>query len=457
MARLSPDRLPLLRVCRMRAIYVRRILYVIKLLHYLKDTSREFHTMALLNTWLRSSGFWVAPGRPSAGAPPLTHVFLNGGKAVVPDASRAEFLDTYAAAVASGGSPQLFVVERSGIEYRMFADFDVPYGKDGIDDEGGTARMHDLVEHAMCNLPMHLRVGSVAMCMRPAHKGKIGAHFVWSDLRVGDEAALDARDRWVKACIAAPATMEYRWDDIIDAAVYKKNGLRMPWSMKRGENVWSCYTPRCTYIFDDSPHLFRVDSVFEADAWRDAQTVRLWLERTSLMAAFGQVEKDSKSKKTEHSKGCSSSKKRKINEAGIEYDACFSPGDVARLEAALPSQYSGCAFTNVRCGPSTLVISTDSKYCMTAGREHTSNHVYFVARRDGGVYQCCYSKGCAGACNKVSNDKPLSRLAAKLLKDMTKKQKPSLLPVSAKIAAARWSAAVSAAGAAGTDADLEEG
>jgi hypothetical protein len=253
---------------------------------------------------------------------------------------------------------------------------------------------------------------------------------------VGDDAALNVRDKWVRACLcASTSSPPYSWEDIIDAAVYKKNGLRMPWSMKRGGDERSCYTPRCTYVFDDSDNSFRVASVFDADTWRDAPTVRLWLEQTSLMAAFGPIEKTPDTKPP--------ARKRKTNETTD--DTGLSPADVARLEAALPSQYSGCVFTNVRCGPSTLVIGTDSKYCMTAGREHTSNHVYFVARHDGGVYQCCFSKGCVGACHKVSNDKPLSRLAAKLLKGTSKKKpKPSLLPVTAKTAAARWSAAIAA-------------
>jgi hypothetical protein len=462
--------------------------------------------MATLSEWLRKKGFWVAGGQATHA--PLTHVFLNGGKACVPSEARDDFLDAYAGIVASGRTNTLFAVERSGNTYRMFADFDVPLPSLSVME--GDALIRHILDIAMDNLPDVLRVGHVTVCLRPAHGGKVGAHLVWSDdLRVDDDQAAQARDEWVRACVlhsqGQRASVELDWDKIIDAAVYKKNGLRMPWSSKRGGDARSCYEPYCMYNAEGSKgsdglvgcdlaggdglvgcdlaggdglvgcDLAGGDGLVGCDlaggdgfvgcgkpvvvecfadggCATDISHVRRWLDRTTLAGNFeamAKVAPKAKAKPIRREPGSKDSKRGADPKRKANTDHTLDADEEAALRAALAAHcgptahYDGVAFTSIRVGDGSAAISSDSKFCLSAGREHTSNHVYFVVKPDGALHQCCYSAGCKGAFNRIGKGHPMLQLAKRIgIKAVKKKRKvlteAQLLPVTAASVAERW-------------------
>jgi hypothetical protein len=131
------------------------------------------------------------------------------------------------------------------------------------------------------------------------------------------------------------------------------------------------------------------------------------------------------------------------------------------LRAMLPPQYADVAFHTIKvCESSAHIFPCESRYCLTAGREHKSNRVYFLAGAGGGLHQCCFSASCGGARTSVSDQRPpflppiksakKGRAAAvkAAVKGETKegggdKKKRRgaplcLMPVSAKTAIAKW-------------------
>ena len=427
-----------------------------------------------LAAWLRSKGYWIDGQADKSARASLTHVFLNGGKACLPPEARAEFLDVYARIVASGGASSLYAVERSGTTYRMFADMDVPL-PEGTTNAEGDALIREILGVALANVPTVLRAGDVTLCSRPSSGGKVGAHLIWSDaLRVDDGQALDARATWVASCAAAADRFD--WDSIIDAAVYKRNGLRMPWSMKRGGDQRSSYRPECKYRFPPQDGEPVVVDTFDAVAgMADEREVRRWLEMTTLAGeghGVGKEEEVQRQRKKRRAAveggggggagvGEGGAGGRAGGRAGGGASASSSSSsspllarDEARLRAVLPAPYEGCAFTNASVGEASVAISTDSRYCLNAGREHTSNHVFFVVKRDGALYQHCYSSKCKGASQRVGKGCPMRALAIRALpaqdeggnntKQKKKKSKAAVdvRPVSAAAAAARWASSL---------------
>jgi hypothetical protein len=268
--------------------------------------------------WLKEQGFWVetaAAGArrrapPPAGSEPqtLTHVFLNGGRARVPPEAHDAFLAAYIDALMRG--EVLHLVERAHGTYRMFADLDVRAPSEMVraDDVLKTA-----ITHALRCLPPLLRVAAGDDILVLVRRGaaKAGAHLVWPELYVDDRCALALRDAWARDCeregAAAASTSTATaidWDTVIDASVYRRNGLRMPWSLKRGGTVDEVYEPRFTCHHSGTPphaatdggeqgaaaepppphHLPHIVYVSRSDVAADPL---VWLERASLRAGLG--------------------------------------------------------------------------------------------------------------------------------------------------------------------------
>ena len=340
--------------------------------------------MPALSEFMRSNGC-VAP----AGERRLTHVFLNGGRARVPDEHRPGFLDAYAQDVEDG--VPLYAVERTaafGGVYRMFADLDVKAPPPPPDDDAAAprekkqARMRRLLAVALECVPPELRKGSVTVCYRRGGadaSGKTGAHMVWSDaVMVDDAIALEARRRWVARCVATdPNTC---WEDVIDAAVYRNSGLRMPWSRKRGDDKDadpSFYVPKVVVTYgegDDAP-----DVVSEPTLG-----VREWLDRASIFPGPA-----TQFLTTVAVPRGTAPRRDAAHPSGADDDAF----DVESVRHMLPPEYEGVALNRTRRrDDGSVSIMTDSRYCMSAMREHSSNHVYFVLSAvTGALHQCCFS------------------------------------------------------------------
>lgn len=341
---------------------------------------------ARLREWLRARGFWVEAGAAAGDAGPLTHVFLDGGRARVPLCARGELLDQYAALAPGGG---LYAVERAVGTYRMFADFDV------AGDAAARADLGALLARSLACLPAPLRRGTVAVCSRRA-AGKAGLHLVWADAWVDDPTARALRDAWVAACVEADSGAGaggggLAWDSVIDAAVYRRSGLRMPWSWKRGAGAESAYLPSHTVSFADAEP--RVEAV-AAPAPHDVAAVRAWLDRVSLRAGEGQAVDPLCAAFAPPSAGARGKRKAPPGVAGV--GALLDADAEAALRAVLPPEYS-CAPLSLRAtlgGARAAVIGCGSRHCLAAGRAHGTSGVFFVVSEAGAVTQRCFSPQC---------------------------------------------------------------
>ena len=378
-----------------------------------------------LKQWLLSH----APAGPSC---QLTHVLLCGGRAAVPLASRDAMLDAYAADVAAGRPLHVVECTMRGA-YRMFADLDLKADTEA----GADALLAGVLAIALdpAILPPQLAHGRALVCSRrwTAADGKIGAHVVWSGVRVDDASAAALRDRWVLAVAEAPVAGRGAawWDAVIDRAVYRSSGLRMPWSLKRGGCAAAAYVPSHVVDFDAASGMTAIDSV-------DGASVRRWLELASLRAcspgeapgwdaapygpaspsarvapaeAAGWAERLRELVDADADAGAGSRKKAKARADGAP-PAVRSAFDEDGQLPGLPDEYRGRVtglllhrdpparrapegnWSRPRRGTATASLA--SRSCRIAGREHASNHVYLVLHSDGRVTQRCHSRGCEG-------------------------------------------------------------
>jgi hypothetical protein len=335
----------------------------------------------MLSAWVRRNGVMSSGIRESRDA---THVFLDGGKAFVPPESSRAFLEAYAEDVRRG--TPLYVVERTcGHSYRMFADFDIY-----VDDTKlQTTHLPTLLELALLEFPdcdVQSDSDEVIICLRELSGGKTGAHLVWRDLRVDDVSATRIRDAWVRA-LEDRYGCESGWRETIDAAVYHRNGLRMPWSRKRDDVMGTgVYVPR--YIWDFSKSALTPCS---ERRWSLMET----LERCSLSVIV------------------SSTKSGDVDDV-TDFEDTKADSDML-LSRALESLTSRSTWGVCRDARVHFYRDSDgdrrhivfscvppSRDCEIVGRSHRNNHVYFEIRWDYDreeyeIRQRCHSVKCSNS------------------------------------------------------------
>ena len=342
-----------------------------------------------------------SPTRPSR----ISHVRLDGGRIDVPRTDRGAFLAAYADAVLSASSgAQLHWVERTlrDERYRMFADFDVPLGDGQM--LHPTADVLCIVMRALACLPEEMRVGpheSIAVCTRRASDEKVGAHLVWHDLRVDDSEAMRLRNLWVAACERQDAALaDGRWDATIDAAVYRKNGLRMPWSRKRGDRDGSgVYIPSHVYL----PARTKLSPLptpprTREDVIAQLEITVLYPSSSSSSASASMHQMHQMQPMNHH---------QPVHHVSVSSSSSSAMVDAAARE--ISHRWPGARVRECSSSESDVVIlSCDDRRCEIAGRAHRSNHIFFELQRSRDsrdsrdsknkwrIFQRCHAEACCG-------------------------------------------------------------
>lgn len=360
-----------------------------------------------LRRWLRAHDYWVtsapgisvlssaprAPERPAAGERrPLTHVFLNGGKASVPDAARADFALEYANCLLAGHAQH--VVERIvGDRFRMFADID--FGKD---DAALDVDVERVVLEVLRAMP--LDADAVVLLRKSpsvettSDDRKRGAHIVWQgeNAHVDRARALRLRQECVRACgeRGADGKPPAWWTSVVDPAVYKSGSLRMLGSRKADSAA--VYLPTHEWTSEGNASGERRLRALSAPYHEDLVT---WLDRCSVHVPSGPAASTSDPLS---GTATANREEKKESAAAVELALSAHVPELRELWEALPEPYRSCKVMSMRAssGQTTknrtvprFTVLIDCRHCLNYQREHRSNHVYLVVERSG-VFQRCF-------------------------------------------------------------------
>ena len=369
-----------------------------------------------LKKWLKDNGYWLWSKNTSKVSP--THVFLDGGKASVPISQRDKFMEMYVKDLTEG--TLMYVVERSCLSSRMYADFDI---KTELADP--TDFMWNIINTSLDNIPDSLNHGTITICTRSVSEGKIGVHLIWKDLRVTSGQAMALRDEWVDRLqdMAIKDEDGIDWGCIIDAAVYKNNGLRMPYSFKRGGT--SMYKP--THYYEDN-HIQKYESGIET----------LTLLGDSMIFACVSPSDEFSEKLSDYAEASNKQAKKTRVRKTTDSSSMPLPSDcMSTLEFLNENGIgSSCKYTDNE----SILVSSMSHTCRIAERDHTSNHIYYEVFRDGRVMQKCHSDTCKNKgvlVKKIDDIDPWQRIIPET-KRVKRKRKANTYPVSAADAANYW-------------------
>ena len=329
----------------------------------------------------------------------LSHVLMDGGVLSVPFDTLDEFYDRYVESVKSG--EKVFVVEQKTELYNFFIDIDYK------DDRALTVEEVEDVCRIICDKVKNLggkdALVSVAPPKEAGSKIKTGVHINWPGFVVNQKSAIAVREHVLIALVTAKGGVD--WDKVIDQSVYgeikkdgrkrsRGSGFRMPWSHKigkhdacEGKGCDECSKGRTTQVAYLPLFRYRQGPVFSmlerVDPQPNVDVLKMATVRTDATTA---VVVDSPNRAARE--GTFEEMEEVL--AGEEITDLEIHDALERKIQTIPGQENATVKKVIKI-EDTYLIASDSKYCFNIGRDHGSNHVYFVAS-NGGLRQKCHCK-----------------------------------------------------------------
>lgn len=327
--------------------------------------------------WAKKRGFF---GRKKA---PVSHLLLDGGVLCVPQESSAEFVAAYAIGVVKKGRLPC-VVETRTPTFRMFYDLDICMNcamaaafVRGEIPESARPALETIINVTRGCFDVDTAVVACASDAAKHVSGsngvKLGVHLTFDDIFVTSATAMTVRDRVLDELSRIDNPFDNEWTVIVDSAVFKGSGMRLPWSTKKNET--RTYVPIAEYAVGGWTAIHDVASSVSATRDLVARvSLRSFRQPTPCEIAID----DDDSDPTATSFGMSHASLR-------EYS-----GVVARLRPSIPAAYDGHV-TAVLRGDHAIIFRHSSRYCANVARLHNSSNTYFLLTRRG-LQQCCYSR-----------------------------------------------------------------
>jgi hypothetical protein len=333
-------------------------------------------TMSSFKDWCVSQNF--------ANSSNLSHVLMDGGVLSVPFDRLHDFYDRYVMSVVSG--EKIFVVEQKTDIFNFFVDLDYKSNVALTFDE-----IEDIVT-VVCEA-----VGETCECMvsisKPKEHGdkiKSGIHINWPNFPVDQTNALSLRNK-----ILLDLGGANDWDTIVDQSVYgnpntktKGSGFRLPWSYKKGKHG-ACNGKGCSGCVAgkiiELPYLpvYAYKNGVLNPVESDRPTIDMLFTATVRSQATVSASIPDVGEKRARREG-SFTKTQTKNEVKNEHAT-------AQLETFIRLKLPGQAdarVTKLFRHEDMYLVSTTSMYCENIGRNHNSNHVWFMITENSVAQKC---------------------------------------------------------------------
>jgi hypothetical protein len=344
--------------------------------------------------WAKSRGFF---GR--RGGEPASHLLLDGGVLCVPDPASFEFIHEYAKGVVRGG-PAPCVVEVRTPVFRMFYDLDA-HAAPEMAEQLSRGDVPGAVAHFICALIGATidrfdapTVGTAVLCVADAPKAletgkaKIGLHVTFDGVFATPASARYVRERVLTALADVENPFMNAFHDIVDEAVYKGSGMRLPWSAKKQEP--RAYVPVGEWSRDGP-----TAPIDHMAIEKSVAAVRGLLERVALRTSVAATRLCDTADGEAPDGYAPADPRTNLSHASLRDFEDVVPAVEAAIEAAIPEAYArgGRAgrVTGVVRGDHVVLFRHSSRYCANVDREHHTSNTYFMLTREG-LRQCCYSR-----------------------------------------------------------------
>ena len=337
--------------------------------------------------WTRRRKYF---GRSGGGE--VSHLLLDKGVLCVPESSNDDFIHEYSRGVLMGGRPSC-IVEYKPRVFRMFYDLDI-VTKDihmaKLMSAGDFQENVKNIMHIICIATVFLfdvARSSATICISnvPKKKGdeiKVGIHITFDNIFVTSPTALHIREKLLELLNVEENPFANSWEQIVDSAVFKGSGMRLPWAAKH-DDLKRVYVPRVEYLLDSEESDIIETKLFPDEIIKSLSSVKDVISKTCLRAR-GVL---TKLRNPEIDIECSSpTNSGNFSHASLrEYSSAI--GEIERL---IPPQYEG-KVTGVIKADHVYMFRHSSRYCENVARNHKTSNTYFLVSK-AGMRQCCYSR-----------------------------------------------------------------
>lgn len=335
--------------------------------------------------WMMRSG-----GGGHREQPPFTHLFLDGGRASVPDSMHGLFLNLYVNALLRG--EKLYVVETKTPTFKLFFDIDARYSGDP---EAALDELKCLVEalHALVIQFWDIVDPIAIACTAPVkHDGdsfKVGVHVHFPGVIANAPIAMAFRSFALEHLKEHPLSAVNELDDILDACVFKANGLRLAYSGKVDE--FRAYTPWCT-VTAGGGVTFAAEKLSSESKRQFVHDTSIRVFDIPLTPCKSGIDKLADEAIFAHAKHRFGTQARLGEYADV----------LPKLHALLPKVYETQRFTGIFKTDHAIMLKSSARYCQNVKREHRTSTAYFTLTRRG-LAQRCYcrkdDRGCVEYCS----------------------------------------------------------
>jgi len=358
-----------------------------------------------VHQWLKTQGYWKNDRSSPAS---VTHLFLDGGVACVPEEMIGTFNNIYAASALR--QDNLFVVEKKPPAFRMFFDFDMR--TDSVMDDDAILQLSTAVSDLVCDFfGLDTKETRCLVCLSeptcdPNKKWwKTGVHLIWPDTATVGPDALRCRDHVLQRLDDFRTWFRTPLETVIDRSVLDKNGMRMIGSHKLVPCGGSACTSACTRCNGRRKVIQRGvywprytirggESHSPIKPIETLQDMRYWVSQTSLRICPSQLCRHQvpNERDEEGILKCSYGNLRLFRQS-LEPQLTTM---LERFKDTLPPPFWTMRFTNMYRGGDddddpVFLARTTARYCLNVGRTHQSNNVYFLFS-ERGAYQMCFCR-----------------------------------------------------------------
>lgn len=331
----------------------------------------------MFRQWCQEHGFMNATS--------TSHVLMDGGVLSVPFDRLNEFYQFYIQCITNG--ERVYVVEQKTKVYNFFMDVDY------VSDESLSVDQIESISKLICDTVGGPAIVSVSKPKPKNGSIKTGIHYNWNGLVVDQKDALKLRTHVIVALTAVYTAVD--WSKSVDDSVYKGSGFRMLWSHKKGKHE-ACGGQGCQGCQDSGkitedeyiPILrYTADGIQRMDPSPSLEVLVAVTVRTLASKNSDVPEPVCKPTRPVRKEGTFT--------AGQTKNELRNPDAALNLETFIRQNLKGQSTTRVqklfRYKESVLVM-TNSKFCENIGRDHTSNHVWFLLKENGTLRQRCFCK-----------------------------------------------------------------
>ena len=337
--------------------------------------------------WTRRRKYF---GRSGGGE--VSHLLLDKGVLCVPESSNDDFIHEYSRGVLMGGRPSC-IVEYKPRVFRLFYVLDI-VTKDShmakLMSAGDFQENVKNIMHIICIAKVFLfdvARSSATICISnvPKKKGdeiKVGIHITFDNIFVTSPTALHIREKLLELLNVEENPFANSWEQIVDSAVFKGSGMRLPWAAKH-DDLKRVYVPRVEYLLDSEESDIIETKLFPDEIIKSLSSVKDVISKTCLRARGSLT----KLRNPDIDIECSSpTNSGNFSHASLrEYSSAI--GEIERL---IPPQYEG-KVTGVIKADHVYMFRHSSRYCENVARNHKSSNTYFLVSK-AGMRQCCYSR-----------------------------------------------------------------